>query len=130
MTTTSHEVESSSYSRRRSYYVSENPSTSSWNTRLPSPPTSTRTSIESEYHVPQPVPVASRNITIDPRPPLSPPESVVGSSITPELRIILSKLKPVLEDGAPECTVEGVTPELASKLRTHLNENNRANGLR
>lgn len=123
--------EPSSMYYRRSHSSESNPTTRSsssiHNTGLPSPPASTRTSIETppkpvsspashidstSSAIPTPIPVGSFP---------SPPKSQAGSPPkTGSVRHVLLQLQPFLESGEHECEVDGVTPALLVELKAHM----------
>jgi len=102
-------------------------------TGLPSPPGSTRTSIETPPKpVFSPVPHIDSNTSAIVTPRLadslpSPPQSQVGSPPkTNSIKNVLLQMQPFLESGASEFVVEGVTPALLEKLKTHVIQNGQA----
>jgi hypothetical protein len=99
-------------------------------TGLPSPPGSTRTSIETP---PKPVlPHIDSNTSATVMPRLtdslpSPPQSQVGSPPkTNSIKNVLLQMQPFLESGAGEFVMEGVTPALLEELKTHMIQNGQA----
>ena len=126
--------EPSSMYYQHSHSSESNPTTrSSYNTGLPSPPASTRTSIETPAK-----PVFSPASCIDSTSSAiltsipvgsfpSPPESQAGSPPkTSSVRNVLLELQPFLESGERECEVDGVTPALLAELKAHMIQNGQA----
>lgn len=102
-------------------------------TDIPSPPPSTRTSIEippkpGPNHAPHLNSPNSSKFTSKPTLALpSPPESQVGSPPkTNSIANILLQLQPVLESRDGKCEVDGVTPALLDALKAHMIGNGQA----
>ena len=134
MTTASFGFESSFMYYRHAYSSESSPtsrsSSSMRHTGLPSPPGSTRTSIETRPKpVFNPVPHITSSI-VTPRPTdllPSPPQSQLGSPPkTNSIKNVLLQMQPFLESGAGEFVVEGVTPALLEELKTHMIQNGQA----
>jgi len=102
-------------------------------TGLPSPPASTRTSMET---LPKPVPghaphlntPNSSKFTSNPAStlPLPPGSKVSSHPKTNSITNILLQLQPILESRDTECEVDDVTPALLNVLKAHMIENGQA----
>ena len=122
------------YPHNHASQPSPRPATSSLihRTGLPSPPGSTRTSIETPSKAPSgsvhSSPPHNKAITSQPIPTLpSPPQSQVGSPPkTNSIDNILLQLLPFFERGDGECEINGVTATLLDDLKVYMFESDQA----